>query len=160
VHRVIVHTKDTGVGSGGSTSASRQTYVTGGAVKAACEKVRDRAFDVIHDQARPGDVLREVARALRPDGTFLMVDVRASSDLAGNIGHPLGPFLYGMSTMHCMTVSLALDGAGLGTVWGEEKALAMLREAGFTSVEVHRLGPDDPLNNYYVARKGGDGPAV
>jgi len=101
-----------------------------------------------------------VARALRRDGTFLMVDVRASSDLAGNIGHPLGPFLYGMSTMHCMTVSLALDGAGLGTVWGEEKALAMLREAGFTSVEVHRLGPDDPLNNYYVARKGGDGPAV
>jgi 2-polyprenyl-3-methyl-5-hydroxy-6-metoxy-1,4-benzoquinol methylase len=118
------------------------------------------AFDVIHDQARPGDVLREVARALRPDGTFLMVDVRAASDLAGNIGHPLGPFLYGMSTMHCMTVSLALNGAGLGTVWGEEKALAMLREAGFTSVEVHRLGPDDPLNNYYVARKTGGSPAV
>ena len=118
------------------------------------------AFDVIHDQARPHDVLREVAHALRTNGTFLMVDVRASSDLAGNIGHPLGPFLYGMSTMHCMTVSLALDGAGLGTVWGEEKALAMLREAGFTSVEVHRLGPDDPLNNYYVARKGGGGPAV
>jgi ubiquinone/menaquinone biosynthesis C-methylase UbiE len=112
------------------------------------------AFDVIHDQARPHDVLREVARALRKEGTFLMVDVRASSDLEGNIGHPLGPFLYGMSTMHCMTVSLALDGAGLGTVWGEEKALAMLREAGFASVEVHRLGPDDPLNNYYVARKG------
>jgi 2-polyprenyl-3-methyl-5-hydroxy-6-metoxy-1,4-benzoquinol methylase len=113
------------------------------------------AFDVIHDQARPRDVLREVARALRADGTFLMVDVRASSDLAGNIGHPLGPFLYGMSTMHCMTVSLALNGAGLGTVWGEEKALAMLREAGFASVAVHRLGPDDPLNNYYVARKTG-----
>jgi SAM-dependent methyltransferase len=113
------------------------------------------AFDVIHDQAKPRDVLREVARALRPDGTFLMVDVRASSDLAGNIGHPLGPFLYGMSTMHCMTVSLALDGAGLGTVWGEEKALAMLREAGLASVEVHRVGPDDPLNNYYVARKTG-----
>ena len=113
------------------------------------------AFDVIHDQAKPHDVLREVARALRPDGTFLMVDVRASSDLEGNIGHPLGPFLYGMSTMHCMTVSLALGGAGLGTVWGEEKALAMLREAGFASVAVHRLGPDDPLNNYYVARKTG-----
>jgi len=113
------------------------------------------AFDVIHDQARPHDVLREVARALRTDGTFLMVDVRASSDLAGNIGHPLGPFLYGMSTMHCMTVSLALNGEGLGTVWGEEKALAMLREAGLTSVAVHRLGPDDPLNNYYLARKAG-----
>jgi SAM-dependent methyltransferase len=113
------------------------------------------AFDVIHDQARPADVLREVARALRPEGTFLMVDVRASSDLAGNVGHPLGPFLYGMSTMHCMTVSLALGGAGLGTAWGEQKALAMLGEAGFAPVDVHRLGPDDPLNNYYLARKTG-----
>src|SRR4029078_5355483 len=118
------------------------------------------AFDVIHDQAKPRDVLREVARALRPDGTFLMVDVRASSDLAGNIGHPLGPFLYGMSTMHCMTVSLALNGAGLGTVWGEEKALAMLREAGLASVEGHPLSLARPHNTHYVARKGGDGPAV
>ncbi|MGI5130082.1 xanthine dehydrogenase subunit D [Pseudonocardia sp. CA-107938] len=40
VQRVVVHPKDTSVGSGGSTSASRQTYVTGGAVKAACEAVR------------------------------------------------------------------------------------------------------------------------
>jgi xanthine dehydrogenase D subunit len=40
VDRVVVAPKDTSVGSGGSTSASRQTYVTGGAVKAACEKVR------------------------------------------------------------------------------------------------------------------------
>jgi len=40
VERVVVHPADTTVGSGGSTSASRQTYVTGGAVKAACEAVR------------------------------------------------------------------------------------------------------------------------
>lgn len=40
VDQVVVHPKDTSVGSGGSTSASRQTYVTGGAVKAACEAVR------------------------------------------------------------------------------------------------------------------------
>jgi len=46
VHRVVVHPKDTQVGSGGSTSASRQTYVTGGAVKAACEKVRERSLAV------------------------------------------------------------------------------------------------------------------
>jgi CO/xanthine dehydrogenase Mo-binding subunit len=42
VERVVVVPADTGVGSGGSTSASRQTYVTGGAVKAACEAVRER----------------------------------------------------------------------------------------------------------------------
>jgi CO/xanthine dehydrogenase Mo-binding subunit len=40
VERVVVHPKDTTVGSGGSTSASRQTYVTGGAVQAACAAVR------------------------------------------------------------------------------------------------------------------------
>ena len=110
------------------------------------------AFDVIHDQAKPHDVLQEVARALTPNGTFLMVDIRASSDLQDNIGHPFAPFLYGVSTMHCMTVSLALNGAGLGTVWGEQKALAMLREAGLTRVDINRLA-EDPLNNYYVARK-------
>jgi 2-polyprenyl-3-methyl-5-hydroxy-6-metoxy-1,4-benzoquinol methylase len=110
------------------------------------------AFDVIHDQARPHDVLKEVARALTPNGTFLMVDIRASSDLQDNISHPFAPFLYGISTMHCMTVSLALNGAGLGTVWGEQKAVAMLREAGLARVDVNRLA-EDPLNNYYVARK-------
>ena len=45
VERVVVQPKDTQVGSGGSTSASRQTYVTGGAVKAACEAVRARVLD-------------------------------------------------------------------------------------------------------------------
>lgn len=45
VDRVVVHPKDTGVGSAGSTSASRQTYVTGGAVKAACEAVRGRLLE-------------------------------------------------------------------------------------------------------------------
>lgn len=44
------------------------------------------------------------------------------------------------------------NGAGLGTVWGEHRALAMLREVGFTRVDVHRLA-EDPLNNYDVARK-------
>ncbi len=42
VERVLIHPVDTQVGSGGSTSASRQTYVTGGAVKAACERVAER----------------------------------------------------------------------------------------------------------------------
>jgi xanthine dehydrogenase D subunit len=42
VDRVIVHPMNTDVGSAGSTSASRQTYMTGGAVKLACEAVRDR----------------------------------------------------------------------------------------------------------------------
>jgi 2-polyprenyl-3-methyl-5-hydroxy-6-metoxy-1,4-benzoquinol methylase len=110
------------------------------------------AFDVVHDQAKPAAVLQAAATALTREGTFLMVDIRASSHLQDNLTHPMAPFIYGISTMHCMTVSLALDGEGLGTAWGEQKALAMLEDAGFTRVAVHRL-KEDPVNNYYVARK-------
>lgn len=109
------------------------------------------AFDVIHDQARPADVLHAIAQALAPEGTFLMVDFAASSALEENIDHPLGPALYMFSVLHCMTVSLAQDGAGLGTLWGEEKALEMLREAGFSSVDVRRVD-GDLFNNYYVVK--------
>ncbi|MBW2691677.1 MAG: class I SAM-dependent methyltransferase [Deltaproteobacteria bacterium] len=111
------------------------------------------AFDVIHDQAHPRAVLKNVADALRPDGVFLMIDVQASSDVHENLDHPTGPFLYTISTMHCMTVSLALDGEGLGTMWGERKALELLAEAGFHDVAVERVDGDN-FNNFYVARKG------
>ena len=50
-----------------------------------------------------------------------------------------------------MTVSLSQGGAGLGTCWGRESATRMLRDAGFTSVELHRL-PHDPLNEFYLVR--------
>jgi len=108
------------------------------------------AFDAVHDQARPTAVLQQIAAVLRPSGTFLMQDIQASSHLHNNVDHPIGPFLYTISCMHCMTVSLAARGAGLGAVWGEEKALEMLRDAGFRRISVHRL-PHDFQNNYYVA---------
>ena len=54
--------------------------------------------------------------------------------------------------MHCMSVSLAAGGPGLGAMWGREKAVEMLGAAGFTSVRVEAL-PHDPINFYYVAVK-------
>jgi 2-polyprenyl-3-methyl-5-hydroxy-6-metoxy-1,4-benzoquinol methylase len=110
------------------------------------------AFDVIHDQAKPAKVLGEIAAALRTGGTFLMQDIAASSHVHKNLDHPIGSFLYTISCMHCMTVSLAQGGDGLGTVWGEEKALDMLADAGFANVKLSRL-PHDIINSYYVARK-------
>ena len=109
-------------------------------------------FDVIHDQRDPARVLGEVHRVLTADGVFLMQDIAASSYLEKNLDHPMGTFLYTISTMHCMTVSLAQGGAGLGTAWGEELALKMLADAGFDDVTVQRL-PHDILNNYYTMRK-------
>ncbi|MDT0330544.1 class I SAM-dependent methyltransferase [Nocardiopsis lambiniae] len=111
------------------------------------------AFDTIHDQAHPARVLAGVHRALRPDGVFLMADVKASSDLHENAGLPWATFLYTVSLMHCMTVSLALGGDGLGTAWGEQKARAMLAEAGFGRVRVEE-NDVDPFNNYYVCAQG------
>ena len=110
------------------------------------------AFDAIHDQAQPAAVLQNISNALRPGGVFLMVDIAASSDLAENLAVPLAPMLYSISTMHCMTVSLALGGAGLGTMWGEQLARSMLANAGFTTVDMKRVD-GDIMNAYYIARK-------
>ena len=109
-------------------------------------------FDAVHDQADPARVLRGIHDMLRPGGTYLCVDIQASSDLVDNVDHPLGPFLYTVSCMHCMTVSLAQNGEGLGAVWGEQKALELLAEAGFGEVEVKTVD-GDIVNNYYIARR-------
>jgi 2-polyprenyl-3-methyl-5-hydroxy-6-metoxy-1,4-benzoquinol methylase len=110
------------------------------------------AFDAIHDQAKPLQVLMGIHRALTPDGVYLMQDIKGSSHVHGNIEHPLGTFLYAVSAMHCMTVSLAQGGEGLGAMWGEEKTREYLTRAGFGSVEKHELA-HDPLNNWYVVTK-------
>jgi ubiquinone/menaquinone biosynthesis C-methylase UbiE len=109
-------------------------------------------FDAVHDQARPLNVLKGIHRALRGDGLYLMQDIKGSSHVFNNIGHPLGTFLYTVSCMHCMTVSLAQGGEGLGAMWGEEKTREYLERAGFRSVEKRELA-HDIQNNWYVVRK-------
>jgi len=109
------------------------------------------AFDAIHDQAKPDKVLENIKKSLKPKGVFLMQDIRASSNLENNMDHSLAPYLYTISCLHCMTVSLAQEGKGLGAMWGKELATKMLKDAGFSSVEVKQL-PHDPINYYYVAK--------
>lgn len=110
------------------------------------------AFDAIHDQARPAVVLNEIFHALKRDGAFLMQDIAGSSHVHNNMEHALAPFGYTISYMHCMTVSLALGGEGLGTMWGEEKACEMLKEAGFKGIAIQKL--DHDIQNFYcVASK-------
>jgi ubiquinone/menaquinone biosynthesis C-methylase UbiE len=109
-------------------------------------------FDAVHDQARPLNVLKGIHRALRSDGIYLMQDIKGSSHVYNNIDHPIGTFLYTVSCMHCMTVSLASGGEGLGAMWGEEKTREYLARAGFRSVKKHELA-HDIQNNWYVVRK-------
>jgi ubiquinone/menaquinone biosynthesis C-methylase UbiE len=110
------------------------------------------AFDAIHDQARPDKVLKSVYQALHDDGQFLMVDINASSRMEDNIDHLLGTLLYTISTMHCMSVSLAQGGMGLGAMWGREKANEMLKDAGFTYIKEHQL-EQDIQNRYFIIQK-------
>lgn len=109
-------------------------------------------FDAVHDQARPLNVLRGIYKALKDDGVYLMQDIHSSSKVQNNLAHPVAPLLYAISTTHCMTVSLAKGGEGLGTMWGREKAMELLHEAGFSKINAHQL-EHDFQNDYYVIQK-------
>ena len=109
-------------------------------------------FNSVHDQARPLEVLSAIQSILEPGGTFLMNEPRISSNLEDNIGNPVAPMTYGFSLLHCMTVSLAEGGAGLGTGWGEQVARRLLADAGFGTVEVHDA-PGDPGNAIFVTNR-------
>jgi SAM-dependent methyltransferase len=108
-------------------------------------------FDAVHDQASPLSLLKGIRRSLAHDGVYLMQDIYGHSDHHQNLDLPLGPFLYTISCMHCMTVSLAQGGDGLGAMWGVELAEELLREAGFTEIAQTRLD-HDPVNVYIVSR--------
>ena len=70
-----------------------------------------------------------------------------------NIGNPhRARSSTAVSTLHCLTVSLAHGGTGLGTMWGEQLARRMLTDAGFVNVTVHDV-PDDPFDTLYLAHK-------
>lgn len=109
------------------------------------------SFDAVHDQRDPAAVLRGAATALAPDGVYLAIEPRASSNLEDNVGNPFAPWIYGMSVLHCMTVSLAEGGAGLGTAWGEQTARQFLTNAGFSSVEA--VDAPGPQNTIYICRR-------
>jgi hypothetical protein len=109
-------------------------------------------FDAVHDQARPLNVLKGIHRTLRADGIYLMQEIKGSSHVHENIGHPLGTFLYTASCLHCMTVSLAQGGEGVGAMWGEEMTREYLARAGFASADKRELA-HDIQNNWYVVRK-------
>ena len=110
------------------------------------------AFDTIHDQAWPRQALAAAARAMKAGGTFLMGDIAASSNVEENLDHPMGGTLYMFSLFHCMTVSLAQGGEGLGACWGEQMARELLAEAGFTKVSTGQV-EGDVLNIYYACQK-------
>ncbi len=110
------------------------------------------AFDAIHDQTQPLAALEGVYHVLAPGGRFSMVDIAARTNLADNLDHPMGPFLYTVSLMHCLPVGMVDGGSGLGMMWGREKAVQLLNEAGFATVQVLEI-PEDPFNLHFFCFK-------
>jgi hypothetical protein len=109
-------------------------------------------FDAIHDMVAPALVLRRIYDALTPGGVFFMKEPRISSNLADNIANPFAPMVYSISTLHCLTVSLAYAGTGLGTAWGEQVARRMVAEADFRDIQVYDT-PGDPIDAIFVSSK-------
>jgi 2-polyprenyl-3-methyl-5-hydroxy-6-metoxy-1,4-benzoquinol methylase len=89
-------------------------------------------FDVVHDLPNPLASLTRIREALRPGGQYLMTEPNTSSHLEENLGD-LGALHYGISTLYCMTQSLARGGAGLGSAWGTERAEELAGQAGFST---------------------------
>lgn len=144
----------TGRGEAAEWGLENAKFMAQDAAKLTGETTYDMitTFDSVHDQADPQAMVNGIYNALAPGGYWLCVDVQASSHVGENLDHPLGTFFYSVSCQHCMTVSLAYDGEGLGAMWGVQKAREIFGNAGFADVEVHNV-EGDPTNNYYVCHK-------
>ena len=109
-------------------------------------------FDAVHDQVEPDLVLTRIFGTLVPGGLLFMREPRAADTLAGNLANPMAPVMYSVSTLHCMTVSLAHGGPGIGTAFGEQRARRMLADAGFAEPQV-QPAPGSPFDAVYLTRK-------
>jgi 2-polyprenyl-3-methyl-5-hydroxy-6-metoxy-1,4-benzoquinol methylase len=107
------------------------------------------AFDMVHESAHPVALLKAIRRALAPGGTYVMLEMNCSANVDENINF-IGKLLYSVSTLYCMTQSLAQKGEGIGAVMGEPKARELAEAAGFR--EFGRLPIEDPFSVLYAMR--------
>lgn len=106
-------------------------------------------FDVVHDLANPQSLIDDVRRALRADGTYLMMEANCSHRLEENL-NPVGKLLFSLSTLYCLPCSLADNGVGIGTCMGEKLPRQMCDKAGFS--HFRKLAFDHPLEVLYEIR--------
>ncbi len=129
----------------GSIAAARKLAENAGLkniefVEGAADQIpRDRAyelicsFDCIHDMVDPLGALKAIHAVLAPDGVYIWSEPNCSHEAHEN-RNPVGRTFHAISPLHCMTVSLAYHGAGLGTVIGEKGARELAAKAGFSNV--------------------------
>ncbi len=105
-------------------------------------------FDCLHDMADPIGAARHVRAALRPEGTWLIVEPRAGDTVAENL-NPVGRVYSACSVLYCLTTSLSQKGAGLGAQAGEARIRDVARQGGFTRF---RRASETPFNLVFEAR--------
>jgi SAM-dependent methyltransferase len=111
------------------------------------------ALDTVHDLPDPAAALAGMRRALRPGGVLVLVESAATGDL--DTARPGALLSYASSVGHCMQVSLAAGGRGVGNQWGRQAVLADLAAAGFARVEPY----DSPAGlRVYAASAPAPGP--
>jgi len=131
--------------------AGQVTFIKGLIADIDPEPVFDFAgmFDCLHDLSEPEKTLAAICSRMAPGGAIMVMEPRAADRLADNL-NPLGAVYYGFSLFHCMTQSLAQGGPGLGTCMGPEKAMSLLREAGFSDVK--ELPIKSQTNMFFAGR--------
>ena len=110
-------------------------------------------FDCIHDMTHPAQMMQTIRAAIKPTGTWLLVDIKAHDTFALNAQkNPMAPLMYGISVLSCMSSAMSTpDGAGLGTLgFSASTAEAMAKEAGFSQFK--RLDVDHSINAFYELR--------
>lgn len=107
------------------------------------------AMDCIHDFPAPLETLRAVRERLASGGVLFVMEPKVADRLEDNRSD-IAAMFYGFSVLHCMTQSLAADGAGLGACLGAAGMERLTREAGFTRFEV--LPIRSVVNLYYAVR--------
>jgi SAM-dependent methyltransferase len=110
-------------------------------------------FDCLHDMTHPQETMAAIRRALRPDGTFFIADIKARASFEENVEkNPMAALMYGFSVLSCMSSALSEPGgAGLGTLGlHEELCREMAEAAGFT--RFRRCDLEHPMNAYYEVR--------
>lgn len=111
-------------------------------------------LDCLHDMTNPTETMAAIRRSIRPDGTWLVKDIRCAPRAKDNLANPMAAMMYGFSIASCMSSALSEpDGAGLGTLGLHPELLAQLcAEAGFSRFQIHDF--DEPANLYYEVRGG------
>ena len=106
-------------------------------------------FDSLHDMGDPLAAAAHVRQALKPDGTWLVVEPSAADDTAGNM-NPVGRTYYGFSTLLCVPNALSQPGDyALGAQAGEDAIRQITADAGFTRF---RRAAETPFNLVYEVR--------